>query len=71
MYIDLHARAKGAPTGPSASYFDNLHDARNALSGYASGMEGGKAYRDIDQGRSVADGWLGVGWPKEYGGKAA
>ncbi len=30
-------------------------------------MEGGKLYRDVVK-QMATDGWLGVGWPKEYGG---
>ena len=30
--------------------------------------EGGAAYREVVA-RIGADGWLGVGWPKEYGGQ--
>jgi alkylation response protein AidB-like acyl-CoA dehydrogenase len=32
------------------------------------GMEGGPRYREIIR-RMGADGWLGVGWPREYGGQ--
>ena len=32
------------------------------------GMEGGPAYRGIVR-QMGADGWLGVGWPREYGGQ--
>jgi alkylation response protein AidB-like acyl-CoA dehydrogenase len=32
------------------------------------GMEGGPRYREIVR-RMGDDGWLGVGWPKEYGGQ--
>ncbi len=31
-------------------------------------MEGGKLYRDVIK-QMGSDGWLGVGWPKEYGGQ--
>jgi hypothetical protein len=32
------------------------------------GMEGGPHYREVIR-RMGGDGWLGVGWPKEYGGQ--
>ncbi|HSS09702.1 MAG TPA: acyl-CoA dehydrogenase family protein, partial [Acidimicrobiales bacterium] len=32
------------------------------------GDVGGRAYRDVVR-QMGADGWLGVGWPKEYGGQ--
>jgi hypothetical protein len=33
-----------------------------------TGLEGGPAYRDVIR-QMGADGWLGVGWPAEYGGQ--
>jgi alkylation response protein AidB-like acyl-CoA dehydrogenase len=32
------------------------------------GMEGGEAYRPVVR-QMGTDGWLGIGWPKEYGGQ--
>jgi len=48
------------------SYFDTLltPDVRAGL----SSMEGGEGYKTIVE-RMGRDGWLGVGWPKEYGGQ--
>lgn len=36
--------------------------------GLAGGEAGGEAYREIVR-QMGSDGWLGVGWPREYGGK--
>lgn len=64
MYIDLTPDQKTLRATLRA-YFDRLMtpERRAAL----RGMEGGETYREVirEIGR---DGWLGVGWPKEYGG---
>ena len=64
MYIDLTPEQKTLRQ-TLRTYFANLMtpDQRQAV----RGMEGGKAYRDLIR-RIGSDGWLGVGWPKEYGG---
>ena len=64
MYIDLTPEQKTLRQ-TLRTYFENLMtpDQRRAV----RGMEGGKAYRDLIR-RIGSDGWLGVGWPKEYGG---
>jgi len=64
MYIDLTPDQK-ALRATLREYFERLMtpERRAAL----RGMEGGETYREVirEIGR---DGWLGVGWPKEYGG---
>ena len=64
MYIDLTPEQKTLRQ-TLRTYFENLMtpDQRRAV----RGMEGGKAYRDLIR-QIGSDGWLGVGWPKEYGG---
>ena len=64
MYIDLTPEQKTLRQ-TLRTYFANLMtpEQRQAV----RGMEGGKAYRDLIR-RIGSDGWLGVGWPKEYGG---
>ncbi len=64
MYIDLTPEQKTLRQ-TLRTYFENLMtpDQRRAV----RGMEGGKAYRELIR-RIGSDGWLGVGWPKEYGG---
>jgi alkylation response protein AidB-like acyl-CoA dehydrogenase len=48
------------------AYFSKLMtpEVRSGL----KGMEGGPRYREIVR-RMGDDGWLGIGWPKEYGGQ--
>ena len=64
MYIDLTPEQK-ILRETLRRYFDGLMtpERREAV----RGVEGGPAYREtiLQIGR---DGWLGVGWPKEYGG---
>jgi 3-oxocholest-4-en-26-oyl-CoA dehydrogenase alpha subunit len=64
MYVDLTPEQKQL-RATLRSYFDNLMtpERRRAV----RGMEGGRAYRDLIR-QIGKDGWLGVGWPKEYGG---
>jgi len=64
MHIDLTPEQKTLRQ-TLRTYFDNLMtpDRRRAV----RGMEGGKAYRELIR-QIGSDGWLGVGWPKEYGG---
>ncbi len=64
MYIDLTPEQKELRQ-TLRSYFDTFMtpETRAGL----RGMEGGKAYRDTIR-QIGRDGWLGVGWPKEYGG---
>ncbi|HEB90619.1 MAG TPA: acyl-CoA dehydrogenase [Deltaproteobacteria bacterium] len=66
MYIDLTPEQKSLRATLRA-YFDELMtpERRAALSG--SNMEGGRVYRETIR-QIGKDGWLGVGWPKEYGG---
>lgn len=64
MYIDLTPEQKQLRE-TLRSYFDDLMTSENAEA--TRGMEGGEKYRDLV--RQVGqDGWLGVGWPKEFGG---
>jgi alkylation response protein AidB-like acyl-CoA dehydrogenase len=48
------------------SYFDRLMTPE--LRAKCKGMEGGSAYKSVIR-QMGKDGWLGVGWPKEYGGQ--
>ena len=64
MYIDLTPEQKELRT-TLRNYFDRLMTPERRAS--VRGMEGGKSYRETI--RQVGkDGWLGVGWPSEYGG---
>ena len=49
------------------SYYADLltEDVRAAL---AANLEGGEVWRDVVA-RMGKDGWLGIGWPEEYGGQ--
>jgi len=51
------------------SYYADLltDDVRAAL---AANLEGGEVWRDVVA-RMGKDGWLGIGWPEEYGGQGA
>ena len=65
MHVDYTPEQK-ALRAEIRAYFSELitPEVRSDL----KGMEGGTRYREII-GRMGADGWLGVGWPKEYGGQ--
>jgi alkylation response protein AidB-like acyl-CoA dehydrogenase len=64
MYIDLTPDQK-ALRATLRAYFDRLMtpERRAAL----RGMEGGATYREAIR-QIGQDGWLGIGWPKEFGG---
>ena len=64
MYIDLTPEQKTLRQ-TLRTYFENLMTPENRRT--VRGMEGGKAYRGMIR-QIGKDGWLGVGWPKEYGG---
>lgn len=64
MYIDLTPEQKTLRT-TLRNYFDALMTPERRRS--VRGMEGGKLYRELVR-QIGKDGWLGVGWPKEYGG---
>jgi alkylation response protein AidB-like acyl-CoA dehydrogenase len=66
VHIDLSAEQR-ALQQELRSYFANLMtpERREALVGMDAG---GKAYRDLVR-QMGKDGWLGVGWPTEYGGQ--
>ncbi len=64
MYIDLTPEQKALRT-TLRSYFDELMTPERVLG--IRGMEGGRVYRDTIR-QIGKDGWLGIGWPKEYGG---
>src|SRR5690606_5743591 len=64
MYVDLTPEQKQLRR-TLRRYFEELMtpERRSAV----RGMEGGKLYRELVR-QIGKDGWLGVGWPKEYGG---
>ena len=64
MYIDLTPEQKALRT-TLRSYFDLLMTPERRAT--LKGMEGGSTYRETIR-QIGKDGWLGVGWPKEYGG---
>jgi alkylation response protein AidB-like acyl-CoA dehydrogenase len=64
MYIDLTPKQKALRT-KLRSYFDDLMTPE--VSARVNGMEGGQEYREMIR-QIGQDGWLGVGWPKEFGG---
>ena len=64
MYIDLTDDQK-ALRQKLRVYFDELMTPE--VKAQVSGMEGGQKYRDLVR-QIGKDGWLGVGWPKEFGG---
>ena len=64
MYIDLTPEQKELRR-TLRSYFEAFMTPERKAG--MRGMEGGKAYRDTIR-QIGKDGWLGVGWPKEYGG---
>jgi alkylation response protein AidB-like acyl-CoA dehydrogenase len=64
MYIDLTPEQKSL-RATLRNYFDVLMTPERRAS--IRGMEGGKSYRETIR-QIGKDGWLGVGWPKKYGG---
>jgi alkylation response protein AidB-like acyl-CoA dehydrogenase len=64
MYVDYTEEQK-ALSAELRSYFRELMTPER-LEGIRS-MEGGKIYREVIR-EMGKDGWLGVGWPKEFGG---
>ena len=64
MYIDLTEDQK-ALRQQLRTYFDHLMTPE--VKAEVSGMEGGHKYRELVR-QIGKDGWLGVGWPSEYGG---
>ena len=66
MHIDLTSEQR-ALQQELRDYFARLltPERRDVLKG---GESGGTAYRDVVR-QMGRDGWLGVGWPKEYGGQ--
>jgi alkylation response protein AidB-like acyl-CoA dehydrogenase len=64
MYVDYTEEQK-ALSAELRSYFCELMTPER-LEGIRS-MEGGKIYREVIR-EMGKDGWLGVGWPKEFGG---
>ncbi len=64
MYIDLTPEQK-ALRATLRSYFDRLMTPERRAQ--IRGMEGGATYREMIR-QIGKDGWLGVGWPKQYGG---
>jgi len=64
MYIDLTPEQK-ALRATLRNYFDLLMTSERRAS--IRGMEGGTTYRETIR-QIGKDGWLGLGWPKEYGG---
>ncbi len=65
MHVDYTPQQK-ALRAEIRAYFSKLvtPELRSGL----EGMEGGPHYREAIR-RMGGDGWLGVGWPKEYGGQ--
>jgi alkylation response protein AidB-like acyl-CoA dehydrogenase len=64
MHIDLTPEQK-ALRQTLRSYFEKLMTPERTSG--TRGMEGGSVYRDTIR-QIGKDGWLGVGWPKEFGG---
>jgi alkylation response protein AidB-like acyl-CoA dehydrogenase len=64
MYIDLSPEQK-ALRATLRDYFDVLMTPERRAS--IRGMEGGSSYREMIR-QIGKDGWLGLGWPREYGG---
>ncbi len=64
MYIDLTPDQKTL-RGTLRRYFEELMTPERREG--VRGMEGGNVYRDTIR-QMGKDGWLGVGWPKEFGG---
>ncbi len=53
--------------GELRAYYDDLLDPRDRR-GAATGTAVGPAMRRVWK-QMCADGWAGIGWPKEYGGQ--
>ena len=66
MQIDLTADQRRL-RGELRDYFARLMTPERRA-GLTGGEAGGQAYRDVVR-QMGADGWLGVGWPAEYGGQ--
>ncbi len=66
MYVD-HSDEQKALRDELRQYFAGLMKDSGGLGAMAS-MEGGEVYRGLVR-QMGNDGWLGVGWPKEYGGQ--
>ncbi len=64
MYIDLTPEQKALRT-TIRNYFERLMTPERRAS--VRGMEGGSSYRETIR-QIGKDGWLGVGWPSEFGG---
>ncbi|MBB85400.1 MAG: acyl-CoA dehydrogenase [Deltaproteobacteria bacterium] len=64
MYIDLTEDQKSLRE-QLRTYFDNLMTPE--VKAQVRGLEGGAKYRELVR-QIGKDGWLGVGWPQEYGG---
>ena len=64
MYIDLTPEQKTL-RNTLRKYFSELMTPE--AKAQVSGMEGGEMYRQMIR-KIGKDGWLGVGWPKEFGG---
>ncbi|BCQ07830.1 acyl-CoA dehydrogenase FadE29 [Mycobacterium heckeshornense] len=68
MYLDLSERSKALRTELRAYFADIItDDDRREL---VHQTEGGPTFSRILR-RMSADGWLGLGWPVEYGGRGA
>jgi alkylation response protein AidB-like acyl-CoA dehydrogenase len=65
MFIE-HTPEQKALRGELREYFDSLMTPE--IRAELVGLEGGPGFRDLVA-RMGADGWLGVGWPVEYGGQ--
>jgi 3-oxo-4-pregnene-20-carboxyl-CoA dehydrogenase beta subunit len=66
MHIDLSAEQR-ALQAELREYFAGLMTPERRA-GLAGSEAGGEAYREIVR-QMGRDGWLGIGWPKEYGGQ--
>ena len=69
MYVDLSPE-QTALRDQLRGYFADLvtDELRAELRASSGGEGGGPEYRRILK-RLADDGWLGIGWPKEYGGQ--
>ena len=66
MHVDLSPEQQ-ALKQKLRKYFDGLMTPELKARMGPMSMEGGDAYRETIK-QMGRDGWLGVGWPKEYGG---
>jgi alkylation response protein AidB-like acyl-CoA dehydrogenase len=66
MHIDLTPEQRQLQLDLRAYFAGLMTPERRA--GLTGGEAGGEAYRAVVR-QMGSDGWLGVGWPKEYGGK--